>query len=169
MRVKLKRVIFRDEKKKVSALTKVQKSDSFSIDGIQMEGGKEKEISQKTNEHETDDGHGHGHGHGHGNGDDHDHDHGDSDEENETIAKLRKLKIVKSYIKTVEKKRKISKAKLIESQKNVILKGRSLCIFSTTNPLRVFLSKIVVHNIFEMFIFGVVLFSAILMGLEDPL
>ena len=32
-----------------------------------------------------------------------------------------------------------------------------------------FLSKIVVHNIFEMFIFSIVLLSAILMGLEDPL
>ena len=76
---------------------------------------------------------------------------------------------MKSYIKTVEKKRKVTKAKLIESQKLVILKGYSLFCFSTTNPMRVFLSKIVVHNIFEMFIFGVVLFSAILMGLEDPL
>ena len=37
--------------------------------------------------------------------------------EDGTIAKLRKLRIVKSYIKTVEKKRKITKAKLIESQK----------------------------------------------------
>ena len=42
-------------------------------------------------------------------------------------------------------------------------------LFSETNPIRVFLSKIVVHTVFEMFIFGVVLFSAILMGFEDPL
>lgn len=32
-----------------------------------------------------------------------------------------------------------------------------------------FLSKIVAHKTFEMFIFSVVIFSAVLMGLEDPL
>ena len=47
--------------------------------------------------------------------------------------------------------------------------GNSLFIFSSKNPLRVILSRIVVTNIFEMLIFSLVLISAILMVLEDPL
>jgi len=42
-------------------------------------------------------------------------------------------------------------------------------IFSRNNRFRKILSKLVVHNIFEMFIFGTVLFSSIFMVFEDPL
>jgi hypothetical protein len=51
----------------------------------------------------------------------------------------------------------------------VKLIGRSLFIFSPTNVIRHLLSKLVVHNLFEMFIFAIVIFSAILMVFDDPL
>jgi hypothetical protein len=51
----------------------------------------------------------------------------------------------------------------------VNLIGRSLFIFSPTNVIRRLLSKLIVHNLFEMFIFAVVIFSAILMVFDDPL
>ena len=37
------------------------------------------------------------------------------------------------------------------------------------NRFRIALSKIVVHTVFEMMIFGIVILSAILMMIEDPL
>jgi ABC-type Zn2+ transport system substrate-binding protein/surface adhesin len=111
MRVKLKRVLFRDDKKKVGTITKVVQSEDPG-DGLEeMEGGSANESPEHVHEHNHEHDHGQDHGHDHG------HDHDNGEDEDETIAKLRKLRIVKSYIKTVEKKRKITKAKLIESQK----------------------------------------------------
>jgi hypothetical protein len=71
----------------------------------------------------------------------------------------------------MQKKRRQSKAsnKLIESGKVVKLVGKSLFIFAEDNPFRVSLSKLVVHNLFEMFIFVIVILSAILMMLDGPL
>ena len=60
-------------------------------------------------------------------------------------------------------------SKLLKIEKTVTLEGNSLFIFSRNNRFRIILSKLVVHNIFEMFIFLVVLFSSIFMVFEDPL
>ena len=49
------------------------------------------------------------------------------------------------------------------------MQGTSLYLFSNINSFRIFLSKIVVHKVFEMFIFSVVILSAVMMGLEEPL
>lgn len=62
-----------------------------------------------------------------------------------------------------------SSAKLIDTRKKLNLEGTSLHIFSRTNRFREILSKIVVHELFEMFIFAVVTVSSILMIYEDPL
>ena len=60
-------------------------------------------------------------------------------------------------------------SKLLKIEKTVTLKGKSLFIFSTNNRLRIILSKLVVDNIFGMFIFMAVLFYSIFMVFEDPL
>jgi hypothetical protein len=58
---------------------------------------------------------------------------------------------------------------MIEDNNFILLKGKSLYIFDTDNRLRVFLSKLVGHRYFEMFIFFVVVVSIVCLGLEDPL
>jgi hypothetical protein len=82
-----------------------------------------------------------------------------------------KNKMAKSYINIMQKKRRQSKAsnKLIESGKVLKLVGKSLYIFGLDNPFRVVLSKLVVHNLFELFIFSIVLISAVLMMIDSPL
>ena len=49
------------------------------------------------------------------------------------------------------------------------LKGKSLFIFGKENAIRKSLSKVVIHQSFEMFIFFCVLLSSILMAFEKPL
>lgn len=58
---------------------------------------------------------------------------------------------------------------LIDDVKKVTLEGNSLFIFKAENFIRRNLAKVVVHKHFEMFIFAIVIFSAILMIFEDPL
>ena len=62
-----------------------------------------------------------------------------------------------------------SSTRLIDTTKKLDLEGRSLFIFTQDNAFRRILSKIVVHEFFEMFIFAIVIVSAILMVYEDPL
>ena len=57
----------------------------------------------------------------------------------------------------------------ILSARTIKLKGTSLFLFGPKNRFRNFLSKIVVHKTFEMLIFAVIILSAMLMGIEDPL
>ena len=58
---------------------------------------------------------------------------------------------------------------MINDQKMIILKGKSLFIFDSENRFRVLLSKLVGHRYFEMFIFFVVVVSIFCLSLEDPL
>ena len=58
---------------------------------------------------------------------------------------------------------------MIETQKMIILEGKSLNLFSEENRLRLFLTKFIGHRYFDMFIFLVVTASIVLLGLEDSL
>lgn len=58
---------------------------------------------------------------------------------------------------------------MIETQKVIILEGKSLYLFSEENRLRVFLTKLIGHRYFDMFIFLAVTASIVLLGLEDSL
>jgi hypothetical protein len=61
MRVKLKRVIFRDDKKKVGAITKVMQSENPG-DGLEeMEGGSHDEAPDHDGDDHVHDDHGHDH------------------------------------------------------------------------------------------------------------
>ena len=51
----------------------------------------------------------------------------------------------------------------------VKLDGRSLYIFGPENPFRVFLSKLVVHPYFEIFIFSIVLINGAMQYFDGPL
>ena len=57
----------------------------------------------------------------------------------------------------------------INSKVDVILQGRSLFIFSKTNPIRLFLLKVVTHRAFDPFILFLILFSTILLTIDNPL
>ena len=58
---------------------------------------------------------------------------------------------------------------MIETQKLIILEGKSLNLFSEENRFRVFFSRFIGHRYFDMFIFLVVTASIVLLGLEDSL
>ena len=59
--------------------------------------------------------------------------------------------------------------RLTTIKKELTIEGNSLYILGPKNIFRVVLSKIVVHDIFELFIFLTVLFSSIFMVFENPL
>ena len=63
MRVKLKRVLFRDDKKKVGAITKVVQSEDPGDGQEEMEGGSENESPDHAHEHNHEHGHEHDHDH----------------------------------------------------------------------------------------------------------
>lgn len=71
--------------------------------------------------------------------------------------------------KDISKKMNASSTRLIDTTKKLDLQGRSLFIFGQENPFRRILAKIVVHEFFEMFIFAIVILSAILMVYDAPL
>lgn len=82
-----------------------------------------------------------------------------------------KKEVAKTYVKKKENSKKLnaSSTKLIDTTKKLDLQGKSLFIFGQDNPFRKVLSKIVVHEFFEMFIFAIVILSAILMVYDAPL
>lgn len=63
----------------------------------------------------------------------------------------------------------MSKRKLIEEKKDIVLIGNSLVFFKPDNCLRKFLKNVVCHNLFEMTIFAAVIASAVCITLEQPL
>ena len=53
--------------------------------------------------------------------------------------------------------------------KEIVLSGNSLCLFTPDNPIRILCKAIVGHKYFDPFILLMIIFSTVLLTLENPL